>query len=1094
MVLHDTGVACIYKSPDIMKKNRRSVISPKKKRPPGQMDEPSLTHFLFQPEKRDSSAPIVIPESPVFSPCPSTSFASISNQVSVLETPDEDYIMNHGIVSNLNKEVVRTSVKGGTQVSSLDVPHSDTSIDDSQVFDLTPNLNLRKRNKLRDILESEHSLTEYKDAQDKQNSSASSGEEKERLKKQLPVIDNDMLSPSLGRTRKKSLAHVILPFDLNDPDQLSNKLCRIQQFEENNKMLHTPPKKTRRQSKRIENSPAAPHHQYRQSRQYSNSPNSLHKLVPNAKTKLSSNSNQPRNVTKVQAKNKWEATPDTYNGNKERNATIHFDGEDVLLTPVHSRNLLVHHTASNENQYMSCGENLVKSVQKQGVSLESSLRKDNSPIKDVCGESLETSDTLPDPSTVLQGVVAYVEVRMEGDNRSGVIMDQLKALGASVQDRLNQTVTHVIFKDGTKSVFMRARKRGLHILSSLWVEECRVKLCRVSEALYPSSSIEHYTNSVFPGKLRKMRSMQPREFSEDEQLANERARRRRLKVSQSPSNKTPSDPIPRPFFFTPQHHKPSSTSEDIDSPLFGISHLLSPCRRLSASSSSSEEAQGDKGAADYTNYSTPLAKRLYDRFMSPKSEGDQQVRKGSLGRRNSEVKKSVENSLLSNGTEEISRTATNIGGIENMECQMRMGPENHRTEEPSTSEQSWEKGEMGSLRLSSDADSRFSSENMELPLSQGSCSQSRRHKLHSLDDVEPSQDLVVPVTPDNSGRKNAGAYAELMLVRSRTQCKAVKNQKDISVSLPLPRNCPLRQNLKKQPGSSTTEKKKPSTKSGNEESDSECTYRQPKDKQTLQLRKSLRRSIRGSQSEAYSSGDESAFGEATIKPLPRPRRSTDEFKFQGGLKPKGKKKNLQSKNAICICLTSFHSKDKQTVVQIIKKLGGGKVSEVVGDETSHVVCGEERRTISFLMGIARGCWILSDIWLYQSLEMNAWAPEEPFEMFQYAPATKICREQRMNQGAAYHQTLFSGVGSICVLEGCSPPATALRTLLLLCGADVVQSVRCANLVVGRKLQNNCQRNTCQTTLVSEKWVLDCVVQHKIRPTDNYHSTQENNSI
>lgn len=85
----------------------------------------------------------------------------------------------------------------------------------------------------------------------------------------------------------------------------------------------------------------------------------------------------------------------------------------------------------------------------------------------------------------------------------------------------------------------------------------------------------------------------------------------------------------------------------------------------------------------------------------------------------------------------------------------------------------------------------------------------------------------------------------------------------------------------------------------------------------------------------------------------------------------------------------FANRDKQTVVQIIKKLGGGKLCEEVGEETSHVVCGDERRTLSFLMGIARGCWILSDVWLYQSLEMNAWAPEEPFEMFQYAPASKV---------------------------------------------------------------------------------------------------------
>lgn len=48
------------------------------------------------------------------------------------------------------------------------------------------------------------------------------------------------------------------------------------------------------------------------------------------------------------------------------------------------------------------------------------------------------------------GVIAYVEVRMGSDNRSQVIKEQLKVLGAEVRDRLSPDTTHVIFKDGSK--------------------------------------------------------------------------------------------------------------------------------------------------------------------------------------------------------------------------------------------------------------------------------------------------------------------------------------------------------------------------------------------------------------------------------------------------------------------------------------------------------------------------------------------------------------------------------------------------------------------------------------------------------------------
>lgn len=191
--------------------------------------------------------------------------------------------------------------------------------------------------------------------------------------------------------------------------------------------------------------------------------------------------------------------------------------------------------------------------------------------------------------------------------------------------------------------------------------------------------------------------------------------------------------------------------------------------------------------------------------------------------------------------------------------------------------------------------------------SHGSCSQSQRHKLLRIDAVEPSQDLVVPVTPDGSKRKSAGAYAQLMVVGSRTQRKAVKDLKDLSGSLPLPRSCPLKHSSGSRSGSSTGEDTEPSRKIGNGDS---ASHRKPKVTRTQQLRKSLRRSIRGSQSEAFSSGEDSVLEEATITPIPRPRRSTDEFRLEGGLLQKGKKKmkNSQRRNSICICLTSFHSK------------------------------------------------------------------------------------------------------------------------------------------------------------------------------------------
>lgn len=380
-----SDVACICESPVIMKKNRRSIISPRKKRASGQIDEPSFTHFLFKPEKRDPNAPVIVPESPTFSPCPSASLACVSNQTSVLETPDMEDFNSYGNDSNLNKEMVRKNPKGAAGVSCPKVPDSVSSADDSQVFDITPDLNLRKKYKLRDILESEHSSTDCGDAWNKR-----------KTRSMVPgCLENEVLSSSSGITRRKSLAHVILPSDLNDPDHLSAKLNLIKDFEESSKTLHTPPRKSRRQSKSLVNSPTICHRQ-RQSRRCSDSLNMVQKHVPNDVEKHSANSLH-RNITNLPVKKERKVATGTCNGDKDRDATIHFDGEDVLLTPVHSRNLLVHHAVSGKSRNMSSDDKSLEEL------LEGTKKNDSSTIKDVCGESKQTCGPLPDPSTVLQG-------------------------------------------------------------------------------------------------------------------------------------------------------------------------------------------------------------------------------------------------------------------------------------------------------------------------------------------------------------------------------------------------------------------------------------------------------------------------------------------------------------------------------------------------------------------------------------------------------------------------------------------------------------------------------------------------------------------
>ena len=67
-------------------------------------------------------------------------------------------------------------------------------------------------------------------------------------------------------------------------------------------------------------------------------------------------------------------------------------------------------------------------------------------------------------------VVAYVEVRSQNENRSRCIIRELTQLGAEVVPKFTNEVTHVIFKDGKKATRDKAQKKGIHLVSVLWVD------------------------------------------------------------------------------------------------------------------------------------------------------------------------------------------------------------------------------------------------------------------------------------------------------------------------------------------------------------------------------------------------------------------------------------------------------------------------------------------------------------------------------------------------------------------------------------------------------------------------------------------------
>ncbi|XP_035463023.1 microcephalin [Scophthalmus maximus] len=182
-----------------------------------------------------------------------------------------------------------------------------------------------------------------------------------------------------------------------------------------------------------------------------------------------------------------------------------------------------------------------------------------------------------------------------------------------------------------------------------------------------------------------------------------------------------------------------------------------------------------------------------------------------------------------------------------------------------------------------------------------------------------------------------------------------------------------------------------------------------------------------------------------------------------------------------LVMTSMPSEKQNTVVQVVKTLGGFLIVDRVCESTTHVVSGGRRRTLNILLGIARGCWILSFEWILWCLEQRHWIPEEPYELSDEFPAAQICRLQRHLSAGEHQQDLFQGRPAMFVSQHSQPPTQSLVELIQLCGGTVSKTVRQAGICIGRYSG----RRPEGSRILSEQWVLDSVTHLKQLSYDDY---------
>ncbi|KAK7140632.1 hypothetical protein R3I94_013042 [Phoxinus phoxinus] len=198
-------------------------------------------------------------------------------------------------------------------------------------------------------------------------------------------------------------------------------------------------------------------------------------------------------------------------------------------------------------------------------------------------------------------------------------------------------------------------------------------------------------------------------------------------------------------------------------------------------------------------------------------------------------------------------------------------------------------------------------------------------------------------------------------------------------------------------------------------------------------------------------------------------------------KPETMKKDKYMKKNRSLVMTSMPTEKQEVVFQLVRNLGGFSVVDNVCESTTHVVSGNPRRTLNILLGIARGCWILSFEWILWCLEHRQWVPEEPYELSNHFPAAPICRLQQHLSAGEHQQDLFQKQLPMFVSPHSQPPCSSLTELIQLCGGTVCRSVRQAGICIG---EYNGKKPEGSHSL-SEQWILDSVTHLILLPYKNY---------
>ncbi|XP_037589344.1 microcephalin isoform X3 [Cebus imitator] len=803
---------------------------------------------------------------------------------------------------------------------------------------------------------------------------------------------------------------------------------------------------------------------------------------------------------------------------------------------------------------------------------------------------------------ILKDVVAYVEVWSSNgtENYSKTFTTQLMDMGAKVSKTFNKQVTHVIFKDGYRSTWDKAQKRGVKLVSVLWVEKCRTARAHVDESLFPAANMKEHLPSLIK---KKRKCMQPKDFNFKTPENDKRFQKKVEKMAEELQRQKRSldDDVPILLFesngsltYSPRmkinnsHHSamekrlremkenrenPSPTYESFAGGLHssfddlcGNSGYGNQERKLGRSINDIKSDTCISSLVLTTNniHSSPsftyLDKSSPQKFLNNVSKEEINLQRNIVGKIVTPDQKQAAD--VSQETFEEYRLSPMLSSTKG-HLSIHSRPRSSSVKRKRISDGSRSPPKEKCKRKRSVR--RSIMPRLQLCRSEGSLQCVAGPKLQAVSCEESSYDDYF--SPDNLKERNSeNLPPESQLPSSAAQfsCRSLSKKERTSIlemsdfscvgkitrtveitrftaktisSPQKPANGESHATLScvtSEESFAPEETLRYGRQAGPQQKDDACPggngFSYPvedpalpkgEDGDLTPLEGSLEEvneavCLKSTENEGTTSKiSNSSEGKAQSEHEPHfvvncnVERSAEEKEnlprgypgsvknrptghdvldgscegFKDLIQPHGESKNSGrgTEPTRTLVMTSMPSEKQNVVIQVVDKLKGFSIVPEVCETTTHVLSGKPLRTLNVLLGIVRGCWILSYDWVLWSLESGHWISEEPFELSNHFPAAPLCRSERYLSAGPYRGTLFADQPVMFVSPASRPPTASLCGLVHLCGGRVSQVPRQASIIIGPYSG----KKKATVKYLSEKWILDSITQHKVCAPENY---------